>query len=979
MNNKDNKDDFLGYINSLWKQGQISESALIKIRNEYCKEKLKWQEFSMEKTQIDKQPVSMDKIQINDSETEDIIKEEFSKVNDLDVHLESEKIDNVEETLSETNNSELKTSLSDSYIIRKKQNIEQQNKLNKERNITLVLSLGIILILLAGIILATSTWRMMSNSTKTIALLMVSILFFVMSSITEKKLKIAKTSFAFWILGNLFLPVILLSIGFFKLLGNYLSIGGPGRYIYGIISAFICLIFFVYSIKKYKNSAFTWIALVDLQLLYWFILKQLHLNYNMRVLMTLIYILILAGVYFKWKKTEGIYAFIFKTIKYYSLINIIAGIFQVLGISIYATAMLMMGKPYVVTQGLIITFGIVILAIIIGIWNYDFKFQGGVFISSVLILAIHMVCITFRIKTNVFPYYILMNLGMVIIYGVIYYFNDFKYLKKGTYLLILISMMLLNLISIIPLKALYVAILFYILTVLIIATSKKSKNQFYSLTLKSAIPINIFIANLFVLSGLKLIDNIFSNNGFHSGFIYIILNIGIIYVIGFVYGLKNNSSYKIYLYEGHVFLGLTYFLTLFFQIDRIIAGIAVVIVTAFCFIFAKKELKIKVYLYLCITMVTIVLLDLELFFKFNKLAVFILKPQNIFLCISIVLTIIWWLSNEICKKRLNSYIIGIYSFGFLNSIFLNDFQNTSYMFLLFLIASIGLMALFLYKERKIIIMFIPIGCFWIMSLRIIYYFDPINQIAANCFIACVIGAIGYVLYNIDEISGYRELLYCSIFSGISLICSIVVSSGKSVPYIFNVFSLIVFGGSLYYLSQFVINNKFKRILSICAIFFYYIAYGRFVFELDFLENFQMDFLLVPSIIVLHFIINYYFTKKSILWNLILRSWYVSTGIILLLSHKNNSSFEAIVYCILCITSIIVGFIIQKRLYFIGGAVFLLTGVFLNTLNFWLNIPWWIYLLVGGTLLILFASKNELNKRTNKESLLGKLIKKIRMW
>ena len=58
----------------------------------------------------------------------------------------------------------------------------------------------------------------------------------------------------------------------------------------------------------------------------------------------------------------------------------------------------------------------------------------------------------------------------------VYFFNDFKYLKKGTDLLILISMMLLNLISIIPLKALYVAILFYILTVLIIATSKKIKN-----------------------------------------------------------------------------------------------------------------------------------------------------------------------------------------------------------------------------------------------------------------------------------------------------------------------------------------------------------------------------------------------------------------------------------------------------------------------------------------------------------------------
>ena len=55
MDNKANKDEFLGYINSLWKQGEISENALIKIRNEYCKEKLRWQEVSSDKPQISEQ------------------------------------------------------------------------------------------------------------------------------------------------------------------------------------------------------------------------------------------------------------------------------------------------------------------------------------------------------------------------------------------------------------------------------------------------------------------------------------------------------------------------------------------------------------------------------------------------------------------------------------------------------------------------------------------------------------------------------------------------------------------------------------------------------------------------------------------------------------------------------------------------------------------------------------------------------------
>jgi len=971
VNNKAIKDEFLVYINTLWKQGEISENALIKIRDSYCKEKLRWQE------------VSNDKYQTYEQKVETVSENDISNIKEFGNNFESEIIKEqysavIEESSSEINN-EIKTTVNKSYDIRKNQNINKKNELIKERNITIILSLGIVLILLAGIILATSTWSLMSNGVKTIALLMVSIMFFVMSRFTERKLKIIKTSFTFWILGNLFLPVILLSIGFFKLLGNYLSIGGQGRYIYGIISAAICLIFFSYSIKKYKNVAFTWITLIDSEILFWFILKQLNFNYNMELLMLLIYTLVLSGIYHKLNKTQSIYNFVTKTIKYYALINLVVGIFQILGSGIYDTIMTMIGEPNTIIQGVILIIGIVVLAIIMAYWIYDFKFQGGIFVSSILILAMHMVCITFRIKMDVFAYYIIMNLGLVAIYGVIYYYNNFKYLKTGTDIIILSAMIILDLISTIPLKALYTAVLIYILLSVIVITSKKVKNEFYLGVLKFLIPSTIFIANLFTLAGFKLIEDIFSNGRFHTGVIYIILNIGIIYVISLINYLKKNNDYKIYLYEGHGFLALTYFFTLFFQIDRIIVGIAAAILMAGCFIVGKSELKIKVYLYLFITIITIVVVDLEIFLRFNKMDIFILKPQNAFLCISLILTIIWIWSKQQWKKRLNSYMIGIYSFGFLNSLLLNDFENLNYKFICFLLGCIGLMALFLYKSKKVILMYIPIGCLWIMSLRIIYYFDTINQAVANCLVACIIAAIGYTLYNLDEISGQKEILYCNIFSGISLMCSIIISFDKSIPYLLNIFSLVVFGVFLYYASQFINKEKLKRSLTIGAIFFNYIAYGRFILELGFLEKYQMDFILVPSIIVLHLTINYCFQKKNITCAVILRIWYSVVGIILLLFHQNNSSIEAIVFCILCIISIIIGFVIQKKLYFIGGAIFLLIGVFLNTINFWLNVPWWIYLLVGGSLLIFFASKNEFNKSDKKENFISKLIKKIKAW
>ena len=65
-----------------------------------------------------------------------------------------------------------------------------------------------------------------------------------------------------------------------------------------------------------------------------------------------------------------------------------------------------------------------------------------------------------------------------------------------------------------------------------------------------------------------------------------------------------------------------------------------------------------------------------------------------------------------------------------------------------------------------------------------------------------------------------------------------------------------------------------------------------------------------------------------------------------------------------------------------GAIFVVTtlGIILNALaltrEFWLSIPWWIYLLLIGTILIGFAIKNESNE--NKEKItIAKVVKKIK--
>ena len=114
----------------------------------------------------------------------------------------------------------------------------------RERNITWSLNIGVIFLLIGGLFVATSNWESMTNFMKSGSIAIVSLLFYVMALISKRVLHIDKTAFAFTVLGSLFLPIFILSLGWFGLLGSYLSIAGGGRYVLGMLGSILSL--FVY-------------------------------------------------------------------------------------------------------------------------------------------------------------------------------------------------------------------------------------------------------------------------------------------------------------------------------------------------------------------------------------------------------------------------------------------------------------------------------------------------------------------------------------------------------------------------------------------------------------------------------------------------------------------------------------------------------------------------------------------------------------
>ena len=132
----------------------------------------------------------------------------------------------------------------------------------RERNISWSLNIGVIMLLIGGLFVATSNWETMTPLMKAGSIALVSALFYGLAFVGYQVLKIEKTAFAFVVLGSLFLPIFTLSLGWFELLGPFLSFNGEGRFILGTMSSSILIPVYALLAKKLSSRLFVWFAFI---------------------------------------------------------------------------------------------------------------------------------------------------------------------------------------------------------------------------------------------------------------------------------------------------------------------------------------------------------------------------------------------------------------------------------------------------------------------------------------------------------------------------------------------------------------------------------------------------------------------------------------------------------------------------------------------------------------------------------------------
>lgn len=203
-------------------------------------------------------------------------------------------------------------------VIKNKATLEQM----RERNISWLLNLGVILLLIGGLYVATSNWEIMPNFMKTSSIAFISVLFYGMAFIAKKFLKIEKTAFAFIVLGSLFLPIFVLSIGWFELFGPYFSFYGEGRFILGVMGSLMLIPVYALFAKQLKSRLFVWFSYIALTAFVGFLLAALHLEQDGFYLGMMIYNALLI-VSFHWLKTREKMKLFTKELVYFAQISLI--------------------------------------------------------------------------------------------------------------------------------------------------------------------------------------------------------------------------------------------------------------------------------------------------------------------------------------------------------------------------------------------------------------------------------------------------------------------------------------------------------------------------------------------------------------------------------------------------------------------------------------------------------------------------------
>lgn len=822
------------------------------------------------------------------------------------------------EIISKSNSTIVDKCLTEEEKIEIQRNVERKER---EKKNTTVLITGAILIVLAAIVFLMSTWETISNIIKTAVLVLLIGVFLGGSKIAKEKYKLEKTSNTFFYIAMAYIPICLISCSIFGLFGEYLSLYGEGKYTYLTISAvFVSIIYYIN--YRMQNSKILFYGSILSQLCS-IILFGLIFGKNELLISTMLLIYNIALILLTKKENNiELLHYFYNGIPYslgiyigiISLSNITSSVYMISLIILLAINFLLLykNKKSDLTNAYLFNITLYYLGFYL-IFIHDF----GIQISSntkVIIAIIYFI--------------------MTLIFEAMLSRND-KNLNKSSMVINLISIALMYL-ELVDNKS--VTIKPFIITgiecglmlLMYIKSDQEGKN-----VLSYLIPITLLITiwhiqELFVTS-------------YHS---YIIVSL-LVFVLG---ELIKGNEFKIL--KNGFFVVTNINLTLIFVscvliwnekfLNDVIYFILLLFVYIYDFLKNKNYIIFKYCGYLTIGFVLLTSIN------------FLQLPNDLKLLIPMLMSICYLLIENKYK-----FIKDEFSLSF-NSII----EVIAYITLIEIGEVYGVLITLLYSSYLIYNNIKNNENKYLRTIPVIGFLITILEASLSDEYQILFMLITTTLLSFLSIC-QKKISIDTIFSGIYLICVLDCFNNE---YIQGIFVLIWAIANM----QGMVSEKSKDIFKIISYVAGLMIYNNILRDLNMAQmvSFEMIGITVFCIQILKNILPKYINNSDTLE-------YIIYSLLYLISiFKYSNEFDGIIFVLFVVGIVMYSYIKKDGILFIVSIFAILGNAILLTRGFWLAIPWWIYLLLVGSILIGFAMKNESDDRNEKINV-GNVIKNLK--
>lgn len=834
----------------------------------------------------------------------------------------------------------------------------QNGSIKKEKEKTcgfqLMLSIGVFLIILASIIFATSTWKLYSNFIKVLILGGETLLFFVLGILLKYVFRVKKTGNALTLISTILLPTTFLCAGYFNLFGNLFSLTGKYSTLFlsvtFLMEALVTLIRKnIIKSNKYLFSLICFFA--GIFLLIYGIIKNVCLTFIITS-----FILMLINI-FKNK--------IFNNLKEFNIFNILVSIIFTFAYFYFSFNQLFSND--LLLEKLYLVFFIISLSL-----NFIIsrpKDNEVLNIFSVLyetMLVIWFVMFSKNLLTSSFAFVI-----SGLISYIVYYISNNNYVKTTSVIVSYIQGFLGIFIICFAKECVIMApiISFIYIVLTFIGSLNKDKLKIINIIFEPIYLIMLAIGILiqpFIIKNIKAID------------VIMVINACLIIatIVSTIRKNKVKNCYLIILIIGLFIQSLcSYFSSVMYFVTAFIIYLLLIIYS----LMSKDEFSKNLLDVLCILSLSSVLIGLNKYTLISSLITTILliifailnKTNNKkYLYLSLVsIPIIMTMSTLGLSRSIRndlSLIILIPFMPIFTRKFLNRINEKEKITLeLVFVSVLGVMI------SNSILVFIYLILLYVVALLFRKKYDLSSKIYFNYLIFFSI--ISFISVSYDKLDNLYMIGIITLLV-INQILFRILYEKRNI--IFEAFHSIV---SLLLIISLVNNLGFNNFISF-AISFVLLVILCLIYADERMKYTIISFMVYPLIIIIKSV-NIYTVR--IILNLFI--WMIPITVLSRKVFKLDNTISTIIESvilpimfiififnislqvgltlgIISVLSIIIGLVFKYKSYSVTGYVTLVLTVIIQTFELWGKMPWWVYLLITGIILVVLAALRESKKK-----------------